>query len=257
MVTPNRSWRQRLGSGWRLLGRLSSGTANFGTCSICRGRTLFVEQGPWLRESYFCLRCRSLPRQRALIKVLESRCPDWRQLALYEPAPAGPASAALAAQCQAYHCSHYWPDAIPGSERDGVRCEDLERLTLPDASFDLVISQDVFEHVLHPNRAFAEVARVLRPGGAHVFTVPLYRREKTVVRARAAPGGGVEHLLPAEYHGNPVDPDGALVVREWGADIVDYVRQVSGLESEIILDRDRDCGLDGEFLEVIVSRKPC
>jgi hypothetical protein len=35
--------------------------------------------------------------------------------------------------------------------------EDLEALTFPDESFDLVITQDVFEHVLRPAKAFAEI----------------------------------------------------------------------------------------------------
>ena len=47
----------------------------------------------------------------------------------------------------------------------GVRCENLEELTFPDESIDLHISQDVMEHVFQPKRAFAEIARTLRPGG--------------------------------------------------------------------------------------------
>lgn len=36
---------------------------------------------------------------------------------------------------------------------------------LPGVSFDLVCSWDVLEHVRDPRRAFAETARLLRPGG--------------------------------------------------------------------------------------------
>lgn len=42
-------------------------------------------------------------------------------------------------------------------------------MTLEDESFDLVISQDVFEHLFNPELAFAEVARTLELGGAHLY----------------------------------------------------------------------------------------
>ena len=44
-------------------------------------------------------------------------------------------------------------------------------MTFQNESFDLFITQDVFEHVMEPNKAFKEIERVLKPGGAHVFTV--------------------------------------------------------------------------------------
>jgi len=39
-------------------------------------------------------------------------------------------------------------------------------------AFDLVITQDFFEHVLRPAKAFAEIARTLKPGGALIYAVP-------------------------------------------------------------------------------------
>ncbi|MBW2395766.1 MAG: class I SAM-dependent methyltransferase [Deltaproteobacteria bacterium] len=43
---------------------------------------------------------------------------------------------------------------------------DVEALPFPDASFDLVTSRYSAHHYAHPKRAVAEIARVLRPGGA-------------------------------------------------------------------------------------------
>jgi len=51
----------------------------------------------------------------------------------------------------------------------------LGNISRNDESFDLVITLDVFEHVLRPAKAFAEIARTLKPGGAHIYTVPYYR----------------------------------------------------------------------------------
>jgi SAM-dependent methyltransferase len=40
-----------------------------------------------------------------------------------------------------------------------------EQLTIPDASFDVIISTQTLEHVRDPARSIAETQRVLRPGG--------------------------------------------------------------------------------------------
>lgn len=41
-----------------------------------------------------------------------------------------------------------------------------------DNSFDVVISSNVLEHIDQPERAFAEIARVLRPGGRFIAKTP-------------------------------------------------------------------------------------
>ena len=58
---------------------------------------------------------------------------------------------------------------LPVNISPGNRCENLEELTFDDNTFDLVITQDVLEHVLNPGKAFKEICRVLKPGGAHKF----------------------------------------------------------------------------------------
>jgi ubiquinone/menaquinone biosynthesis C-methylase UbiE len=47
---------------------------------------------------------------------------------------------------------------------------DGERLPFASASFDVVVMSEVIEHLLRPERAVWEVARVLRPGGVYVMT---------------------------------------------------------------------------------------
>ncbi len=44
----------------------------------------------------------------------------------------------------------------------------------PGASFDLVCAMDILEHVEDDFAALSEIARVLRPGGSLLFSVPLY-----------------------------------------------------------------------------------
>src|SRR5699024_368717 len=98
----------------------------------------------------------------------------------------------------------YFPRAEPGTTISGYRNENLENLTYPDEQFDLIITQDVLEHIANPSNAFREIARVLRPGGRHVFTIPWYPAAKTRTRALKKQGR-IVHLVEPERHGNPVD----------------------------------------------------
>jgi SAM-dependent methyltransferase len=227
-----------------------------GYCNLCEQPTVFAATGSWLRDHYKCRDCQSIPRNRALANALNLFAPDWRRLDLHESSPGGPLSAFLRRACPGYSSSHYFEDVARGEYHNGHRSEDLSAMTFPDGSFDVFCTSDVFEHVLEPERAFAEIARVLRPGGAHVFTMPWYPRlAETVVRARPDGAGGLEHVLKPVYHENPVSADGSLVTRDWGRDFVDIIYRCSGLYTTIHVHRDRALGLDGEFLEVFVSRK--
>lgn len=48
-------------------------------------------------------------------------------------------------------------------------------LDFADESFDLVTALDVIEHVENDRQAFAEISRVLRPGGRLLISVPLHQ----------------------------------------------------------------------------------
>lgn len=53
-----------------------------------------------------------------------------------------------------------------------VRANVEEPLPFEDASFDAVVAGELFEHLRFPDALVAEVARVLRPGGVLVGSVP-------------------------------------------------------------------------------------
>jgi len=133
----------------------------------------------------------------------------------------------------------------------------LEQLTFQDQSIDLHISQDVFEHIFDPAQAFREIARTLKPGGAHVFTTPLVNKNApTQWCARRRKDDTIEHLIdPPEYHGNPVSAEGSLVTVHWGYDITKYIFDVSGLFTEVIYLDVLDLGIRAEFIEVLITKK--
>ena len=56
-----------------------------------------------------------------------------------------------------------------GIENIDFRIGDVERLALPDASFDVVTSRFSAHHYPAPERALAEVVRLLRPGGTFLL----------------------------------------------------------------------------------------
>ena len=234
---------------------IARGRVNLGWCPICGGRSAFVDLGGHPRSSYLCIRCESIPRWRALIHVLSSTNPDWRAATIHESSPGGPASAKLRSEAPRYSASFHLPSVPRGVTADGRRSEDLEQLTFPDASFDLFITQDVFEHLFDPAAAFREIARVLRAGGSHLFTVPWWPEKPTLVRARRT-AEGIEHLRPPQYHSDPIDPEGTLVVRQWGNDLVKFIEDASGLTTEVHDPQNRRLGLCGTFQQVFVTQRP-
>jgi hypothetical protein len=226
-----------------------------GYCAVCEGPVIFRSYGTWHRDQLVCTACGSIPRQRALMAVLAAVQPDWRACRIWEVAPAGPASDKLRRECERYIGSQFWPGVSPGTLVDGVRCEDVERPTLGDGTVDVVISSDVFEHIIDVDAALAQVARVLSPDGLHVWTTPQYRdRERSTARVRRS-GTDLEYLVPAEYHGDPVNPDGALVTYDWGRDLPDRVASVANMWTTTVRLESRVHGLLGEFLEVFVSSR--
>jgi len=160
----------------------------------------------------------------------------------------------VAKECHNYVATQFFADIPLGHYKTGFRCENLQALTFPDESFDLVITQDVFEHIPNPGKAFAEIARTLRKGGAHVFTLPWYHWKGTSVRA-VQEGSIIKHLREPKYHGNPIDQEGSLVATEWGSDLMDVISEYSGLTTTIVDPSDKRMGIEGKFLEVFISRK--
>jgi SAM-dependent methyltransferase len=120
---------------------------------------------------------------------------------------------------------------------------------------DLFVTQDVLEHVFYPDRALREITRVLKPAGIHVFTTPRHPMPQSRCRARLAGDGTVQHLLEPVYHGNPIDPKGSLVTWDYGMDFDTLISRWSGYLTSCYVIRDRARGIDGEFLDVWVTRK--
>jgi SAM-dependent methyltransferase len=82
---------------------------------------------------------------------------------------------------------------------------DATALTFPDATFDRVVSMHTIEHVPDLKGAFAEMARVLRPGGKMLHVYPW----EPIRGYSAAPGALVAYgslRMARELHLHKLDP---------------------------------------------------
>lgn len=230
---------------------------NRGFCPICAKEVTFVARNTWLRDHYRCSSCHSIPRERALMAVLEMCYPEWRERKIHESSPVNRGvSRRLLNECQEYTPSQFFPNEQLGKVVNGFRCENLEELTFSDESIDIHVSQDVLEHVHHPERVFSEIARTLRPGGAHIFTVPLVNKGRpSEFRIAVKESGKVSYIKPPIYHGNPISDEGSLVTVDWGFDICRHIHDACGLYTQIFHIDDLSRGIRAEYIEVLVTAK--
>lgn len=209
-------------------------------CPICLGRRICIRTQPHPLPGSRCLGCRSTAVHRGLFTILTARYGhDLATLAggsVYEMSAHGALYRKLV-QCAvtagfSLTTSELMDGVAPGEVRDGIRCEDVEHLTFPDHSFDLITSTDVFEHVENDIQGFREIARVLKPGGRLIFTVPFNEHAPTLIRGKRRADGTLEHLATPEYHGDPMRGMSVYTWRTYGTDIAERLAR-AGLTAHV------------------------
>jgi SAM-dependent methyltransferase len=229
-----------------------------GFCPVCEKTVQFRARYSWFRGQLRCSECNSNPRERAFAVVLNKELPNWRDLAIHESSP-GPAgvSRKLKLECPNYIGTQFFGDQPFGATVKGWRNENLEKQTFEDDRFDLVVSLDVMEHVFHPDRAYKEIYRTLKPGGLYIHTFPIYKAqtEALIRKASIDDEGNIEFLSKPEYHGNPVSADGALVTFEYGYDITKNIAEWAPFSVFVVRFCDPFRAILGEMTEVIVCAK--
>lgn len=234
-----------------------------GTCNVCGKESRFFYNDPRLwREQLVCEHCRTTARYRSIAKgvlrtIAETKGMNAASLCqlsntleggafeVYDTQPAfnyEPCAYPLPEVLKLRPWIHvtvsqYKPDLPLGAPlSDGISNQNLECLTFPDQSFDLVITSDVMEHVRLDERAHREIYRVLKPGGRYIFTVPHDSSlDTTLVRVKVTDPDDPakdEHLLEPEYHGDTNNPEakGVLSYRVYGRDLEAFL---TGLGFEV------------------------
>ena len=217
-------------------------------CTVCGSVTELVCKHRAVRETFSCVDCGASLRYRAQAAAILShtssllprkvdciadlaKTPAWKSINVYEPGIIGPFRKLFEVNAN-YTKSFFWEDVPVGQSINGIVCQDLTRTTYESEKFDLVITSDIFEHVRKPMAGFTEVRRILRTGGAHVFSVPAQEplREKSLSRVDTS-GPLDVYILDAVYHGSG-DGGRSLVYTEFGKDIVADLGRI-GMETYI------------------------
>jgi SAM-dependent methyltransferase len=199
------------------------------TCCLCGKHSEFKikKEATLLREAGCCY-CGASLRTADVARVLIETIGGGKHYAtLHDCAEAadglrilnlfseGPIHKALC-QLPQYSFGEYFDNVKSGDYYNGVRCIDLQNMPFADQSLDIIVTEDILEHVADINRAFREINRVLRSGGSLLFTVPVHEKNPTVSRI------GNKNQV---YHGDPLREAGALVMTDFGNDIPQILGQ--------------------------------
>lgn len=223
-----------------------------GRCPLCEGRFFLRFSQDILGTR--CLRCQASGISMAIGTVVRHEVPALSRAHVCELSARGPFHAFLARHASDLASSEYFDGVEPGTSKNGVPCQDVQRLTYADASFDLCTSTEVFEHVPDDRKGFAEILRVLAPGGRFIFTVPL--RDESTTRERAViENGKLRHLAPPAYHDDLIRGAGrVLVYRDYGRDITTRLEEAGFIDARTVA-VDDPAGF-GAIGEVVLARKP-
>lgn len=226
-----------------------------GTCGAC-GAAAGFEHGVASRdprEGLRCLGCGCNARQRAAAGLLLSTLARAGEARVYVTEQASPLFLALRRVVGRVTGSEYpqggwrWLRLSAWLWRRGVPAwvdrQDVTALAFGGNRFDAVVSLDVLEHVPDYRTALCEFARVLKPGGSLVLTVPFHdRAEATTTIARLRADGSVEFDGEPEFHGDPLG-GGVPCFHHFGWDLLDELRDSGFVAAVACLVQDRARGL--------------
>lgn len=233
-----------------------------GHCPVCDRNTVFqVNTGatfagrPNLREGLRCAHCGLTARQRLVLLALREEV-DTLAMPLH--------GAMLEQTTRLYRIAHAQWRWLVGSEYLGEGLaggrhywwsthwwrwrrtlhESITALSYASLSLDLLVHSDVLEHVYDTRQALRECARVLRPGGVMLFTVPFFAdRLTSTLRGRLRRDGQIEHLEAPEYHGDGMARGGIYTFHNFGWDFFELLRNSGFSRVEIGVCHSPDEGL--------------
>lgn len=231
----------------------------FGRCNICGRYTIFAcTDSKTARNGMTCIFCRSSSRKRHVAKaiienVYENKIHYISEIKEDKIIYNTECNDAFAKIIKNIICSDYLPDKGFGNKiGKNIYSQNLESLTFDDNFFDLVISEDVFEHVRNDAKGFKEIYRVLKKGGFHIFTVPFNFDRPTLHRVECK-GDEDIFLLPPEYHGDPIKGK-ILAYRKYGIDMYNLLESI-GFKTKVDVSKytDKKYGIFDSY--VFISQK--
>lgn len=171
-----------------------------GICPSC-GKSIFLSfrNHPHMTR---CIRCKANITNLSQIPVIRRHFnSNFAKKCVWEMSTYGATCNWLKRNFYDAAISEFFPARELGSVINGIRNEDVQHLTFADCSLDLITSNQVFEHVPEYTLGLSECYRVLKTGGALIFTVPLFSElEQTEQVAKIDRNGQIEFIGKPEYH---------------------------------------------------------
>lgn len=207
----------------------------YGRCAVCNSPQPFVmdyqsaeetdgrKNLNW-RERLVCPNCRCNSRQRFIIQKVFDYYEQGKKVLMYEHR--SDVFRLVQREIQDVTGFEYVGDTYKEKTYGDIMCEDICNLDFQDEAFDIVVSNDVFEHVIEYDRAFEEAYRVLKPSGRLIFTVPFDGNNVQTQRRAIQGEQGIVATEPEWYHSNPVpELPPMLVCQIFGWDILDSLKR--------------------------------
>ncbi len=108
----------------------------------------------------------------------------------------------------------------------GIGFENPAALSFADNQFDLFVASEILQLIPDYKKAFAEIYRCLKPGGAAILVVPFrIDQQENDVRATISESGSVKHLQSPMFYDDPALPHRQLLCfQEFGWGILEELR---------------------------------
>ncbi len=231
----------------------SSRVIRFEFCSLCGKKSLILFDISHLGDTGYCFFCSANERNRALVEILKKilitkflcknldlknqinrinltkytlktilKTVKSKKFVIYEPSSIGAIYNKLKNYSHFVFSEYFpYPDLRKGQYFRNILFEDLQDLSFENDYIDIIITQDVLEHVKNPYLAFKEICRVLKPYGIHLFTVPIGFNERTFHYFDDKEKPIFNRVV---FHGDPLRPNGAKVYTQFGTDIIEILK---------------------------------
>jgi hypothetical protein len=205
----------------------------------CGRRTRFLVSGK-VSRSIRCLSCKSTAISLANVAQIQQLPLDPATSAVYELAYHGAVHRYLKQRFACFECSEHVGPPAGGVRVNGVRNEDVQKLSFEDSCLAPVSCTEAFVHVPDCLADFSKLYRVLRPGGWFVFTVPFFDAECTQAIRALTSHGALQWVDAEEYHDRQVTGVGTVPVfgHHSKRQILEGLQKVGFREAHLVKSRD-------------------
>lgn len=233
-----------------------------GYCYVCDKSIDFIidrnnNLSPNWRETLTCPSCNLNNRLRASYHIFNEICKPSTDCKIY-----------ITEQITLFYklLKRNFPDTIgsefldnnyePGKYYNKIRHENLTKLSFPDEYFDFILSFDVLEHIPDFKKAIIQCYQKLKSKGYFLFSIPFIKNSQdNIIRACITKNNEIKHILPPEYHGDPVNRSGCLCFYHFGWEILEILKETGFKNSNALLYWSKFYGYLGGWQIIFIAEK--